>query len=112
MKYRILLDEDIHKKAAEQLRLRGYDTIHVLESHRGGLPDEDQLVFAHSVNRILVSFNMRDYVKLHESFEHAQKEHSGSILSKQIPIGELIKKLAAELHERDHEDFRNSIYFL
>jgi predicted nuclease of predicted toxin-antitoxin system len=106
----LLLDEDIHKSAAGQLRLRGYDAIHVTEIGRAGLSDEEQLLFAHSANRILISFNVRDYVRLHQSFTLSKKTHSGIILSKQISIGEFIKKLARELQTRD--SFENLIYFL
>jgi hypothetical protein len=106
----LLLDEDIHKSAAEQLRLRGYDAIHVTEIGRAGLSDEEQLFFAHTESRILISFNIRDYVRLHESFSLSKTVHSGIILSKQIPIGDFIKKLASELQE--HDIFENSILFL
>ena len=107
---RLLLDEDIHKSAAEQLRLRGYDAVHVTELGRAGLSDEDQLHFAHRQNRVLASFNIRDYVKLHKLFLSAKTPHSGIILSKQIPIGEFIKKLAKETQSR--AEFADSIFFL
>ena len=107
---RLLLDEDIHKSTAEQLRLRGYDAVHVVEIGRAGLSDEEQLTFASGEDRILISFNVRDYVKLHEAYHQQGKKHSGIILSKQVPIGEFIKKLAKILHNR--EEWDTTIHFL
>jgi uncharacterized protein with PIN domain len=107
---RILLDEDIHKSAAEQLRLRGYDAVHIVEKSRTGLSDNAQLLYAHSEGRILISFNIKDYIKLHKKFIKEGKQHSGIILSKQVPIGEFIKKLAQQLHQETI--FDNSIFFL
>ena len=106
----ILLDEDIHKSAAEQLRLRGYNAIHIVEAGRAWKSDEEQLLFADTEERVIITFNVKDYVKLHEIFLSEKKHHSGIILSKQIPIGEFIKKLAKLLHEE--ETFENSIFFL
>lgn len=112
MTFRLLLDEDIHKRAAEHLRLREHDAIHVREIERDGFTDEEQLVSAHTERRILVTFNVKDFTALHKHFFNEGKNHSGIIVSKQLPIGEFIKKLAVLLHEYRQEDFRDSIHFL
>jgi len=44
-KIRIYLDEDVHKKVATALRLRGYDVISAHEAKKWGIRDKKQLDF-------------------------------------------------------------------
>ncbi|MBK8553286.1 MAG: DUF5615 family PIN-like protein [Ignavibacteria bacterium] len=68
MNPKILLDEDIQLQLAFSLRRRGIDAIHIQEINRKGKTDEEQLNFALSQQRCLVSFNVKDFVLLHEKF--------------------------------------------
>ena len=65
MKLRLFLDEDDHMALAVALRKRGHDAVHALEEKRSGLADESQLTFAAAEERCLVSFNVGDFVRLH-----------------------------------------------
>lgn len=87
------LDEDVHEDIAMALRLRGYDVRTTKEAGNKGLTDIEQLKYAASEDRIIISFNVSDFYKLHSEFLKKGIEHSGIILSKQLSIRRVIKSL-------------------
>lgn len=112
MKVRLFLDEDVHTALAVALRKRGHDAVHALEEKRLGLTDESQLTFAAKEERCLVSFNVGDFVRLHNRWVASGREHAGIIVSKQLPIGESLRRLLALLGKEDSESMRGQIRFL
>ena len=56
----LLLDEDVRPLLAEILRQRGCDAVHVLEVGRGGKSDPEQLAYAVSQGRVMLTHNIRD----------------------------------------------------
>jgi predicted nuclease of predicted toxin-antitoxin system len=52
---RLYLDEDVHEDIAMALRLRGYDVKTTKEADNKGLTDIDQLRYASSEDRIIIS---------------------------------------------------------
>jgi predicted nuclease of predicted toxin-antitoxin system len=67
VKVKLLLDEDIHFSLAIALRKRGFDVLHVQELERKGMSDREQLNFAVVNERCLFSFNVKDFVILHNT---------------------------------------------
>jgi Domain of unknown function (DUF5615) len=112
MKLRIFLDEDVHAALAAALRKRGYDAVHALETKRLGLSDESQLNFASQENRCLVTFNVGDFVRLHNRWMDAGREHAGIIVSKQLPVGEMLRRLLALLQKESDDSMRGQVRFL
>lgn len=112
MKLRLFLDEDVHTALAAALRKRGHDAVHALEEKRLGLSDESQLSFATSENRCLVSFNVGDFVRLHNRWVTEGREHAGIIVSKQLPVGESLRRLLVLVQREEAESMRGQIRFL
>jgi uncharacterized protein DUF5615 len=112
MKLRPFLDEDVHVALAAALRKRGYDAVHTLETKRLGLSDESQLNFATQENRCLVTFNVGDFVRLDNRWMEAGREHAGTIVSKQLPIGEMLRRLLALLQKEGSDSMRIPVRFL
>lgn len=112
MKILFLLDEDVHSVLAGALRKRGYDAIHVQELDRKGRPDEEQLHFAVLQNRCIVTFNVADFVKLHNEYVQAERQHWGIVVSQQIPIGETLRRLLELLQNYTSETMKNRLEFL
>jgi predicted nuclease of predicted toxin-antitoxin system len=77
MKIELFLDEDVHSGLAHALRRRGYDAIHTQELDRKGRTDSDQLLFATQRERCLFTFNVKDFVILHNQHAKIQQEHWG-----------------------------------
>jgi hypothetical protein len=80
MKLRLFLDEDVHAALAIALRNRGQDAIHALDARRLGLPDESQLSFATAHDRALVTFNVGDFVRLHNRWVTEGREQVIAII--------------------------------
>src|SRR4030042_5975647 len=94
---KLYLDENVPESIAVALLLRGYNVITVKEAGRKGLSDIEQLKYASSENRLIFTFNIADFYKLHTEFIEAGIEHKGIILSRQLSIGVITKALLALL---------------
>jgi hypothetical protein len=59
-----------------------FDALHAQEVERKGKADEEQLQYASSQKRCLVTFNVRDFVLLHEESLSTGRGHWGVIVSR------------------------------
>ena len=84
-KIRILLDEDVHAALSTILQKRGFDVVHAQEVDKKGISDAEQLEYAVNERRCLISFNVKDYVLLHNDYVRQEKEH-WSIITYQVPV--------------------------
>jgi len=109
---RLYLDEDVHEDIAAALILRGYDVETTKEAGNKGLSDIDQLKYASSENRVIFTFNIADFYKIHSDFIKRGLNHNGVILSKQLPIGKIVKALLKLLSSINPEKFRNNVVWL
>ena len=109
---RLFLDEDVHAALAAAPRKRGYDAVHALEIKRLGLSDESQPNFATQENRCLVTFNVGDFVRLHNRWMDLGREHAGIIVLKQLPVGEMLRQLLALLQKESGDSMRGQVRFL
>ncbi len=63
---KLYLDEDVHKKVATALRLKGYDVISSHEVQKQSLSDYQQLEYAISEQRAIFTFNSGDFKRLNK----------------------------------------------
>ena len=112
MKIELFLDEDVHSGLAHALRKRGYDAIHAQELDRKGRSDSDQLLFAIQQERCLCSFNVKDFVILHNQYVKSRQEHWGIVVSKQLPFRETMSNLLRLLQSNTKETMKNHLEFL
>jgi len=70
-------DEDFPFPVVERLRQLGHDVLTALEAGRAnqGIADVDQLAFATSTSRAILTRNRKDYIPLHRHSAH----HAGII---------------------------------
>ena len=102
MSLAFLLDEDITYRVAEGLRQLGIDAISVHEVDRANrrISDEEQLVFAASQGRVMVTYNRADYQSLDGLWRVEDRAHAGILwcVESSIPrrdIGQLVRALEA-----------------
>ena len=112
MKVRLILDEDVHVVLATALRKRGYDARHTGEEGRLGASDKEQLAFAAGEDRCFMTFNVGHFVQLHNSWVQAGREHAGIIVSKQLPVGECLRRLLALLQRETAASIKGQLRFL
>ena len=82
MSFRIYFDENVYPLVAVLLRQDGYDVLTTQEAGRASLrkPDEDQLEFAVSQQRVLFTHDARTIPPLIDAWAEADRRHWGVIL--------------------------------
>jgi len=108
----LLLDEDVRLGLAEILRERGYDVVHVLEEGLAGRSDDDQLAYAVTRRRTMLTHNIRDDFLLEQAYQSQGRVHHGIILSDQISLRELLRRTLQCLSRHNAEDLHNRIQWL
>ena len=72
-KITLLLDEDVRPILGEILRQRGYDAVHVLDAGRTGQSDAEQLAYAVSQRRTILTHNIRHFRLLNQRY-HEERQ--------------------------------------
>ncbi len=110
---RLYLDEDAQRTAlVSALRARQIDVLTANEADQIGISDADQLAFATAQNRTIFTFNRGDFVKLHTEYLNQNRFHSGIIVSDQLEIGTITRRLLKLIDARTAEDMYNWLEFL
>ena len=109
---RLYLDEDVHRRVAVALQLRGFDAVSAHQLGRWGLTDEEQLAYAAAEGRALFSYNAADYLRLHLEWMRLGKQHAGIVISEQLPVGETARRLLLFLNRVSADELRNQVYWL
>lgn len=90
---RFLTDEDVFADIAVALRRHGYDAVSTPEVGRLTEHDPLQLEWATSQGRVLISFNVGDFIRLHGEWLRTGRHHAGLVVSVQRPLGETMRRL-------------------
>ena len=97
---RFLLDEDLPPQVAVVARSLGLDIVSVHEIERTGLTDEDQLRFAASESRILVTRNRDDFIALTHRAYATNAPHHGVLLVPRSAPNTHPERIARSLADR------------
>ena len=110
----LYLDEDAtSNQLLKSLRNAGVDVISTLEAQMLSQPDEKQLEWALVNRRVIYSFNVRDFYRLHTDWLVQGKSHPGIVLGKQnYSIGDQMKGLLKLISIKSAEDLENQVEFL
>ena len=106
------IDEDVFPSVADQLVRFGFDAVSARSAGRLGEEDQSQLAWATSQSRTLVSFNVRDYARLHSQWIRQNLDHSGIVVSAQFEIGTIVKRLLRLAAAVSADDMRNRLEYL
>ncbi|NER51023.1 MAG: hypothetical protein F6J92_31020 [Symploca sp. SIO1A3] len=110
---RLYLDEDaMDSDLVEALRLRNVDVITPADVGMLSRSDEEQLQWALENNRVIYSFNVRDFYQLHTTWLEQGKLHAGIILGQQsYSIGEQMRRIIRIIIAKSAEDIINQVEF-
>jgi hypothetical protein len=108
---RLYFDEDSMWQALiTALRARGINVETALEATMIERADADHLAYATAQDRVLCSFNVGDFYRLHTRAMAQHQSHAGMVLARQqhYSVGEYMRRLlrlmayltAAEMHNR------------
>lgn len=108
----LYLDEMIPAVLAVILRQYGYDVLTAKEADMLAKSYEEQLIFAASNRKAIITFNIKDFVLLHQSWFSEGKKHFGIIVSPEIRISKLIHLCLRLLGRTESKDLINQLRFL
>ncbi len=105
---RLLLDAHISGRVvASRLRSQGHD-VFALDEHREleGIGDAEVLMLAAQQQRILITFNLRDFLPLVRQWAEEGRSHAGCVLLARIAqsdFGGILGRLEAAFRERPEQ---------
>jgi len=112
---RLYFDADsMERGVVSGLCARGIDAISALEVGMADSSDEAQLEFARTAGRVLFSFNVGDFQRIHTQYLSRGDMHAGIILAAQqrYSIGERIRRLQTLIAARSAEEMNDRVEFL
>ncbi|MEG4347855.1 DUF5615 family PIN-like protein [Microcoleus sp. A003_D6] len=111
---RLYLDEDSRsKKLLQALQTRGVDVITVAETGMLSRSDEEQLSWAFANQRVIYSFNTRDFYRIHTNWLERGDFHAGIILGQQTySVGEQMRRLLRLISAKSATEMQNQIEFI
>lgn len=112
MRVRLYLDEDVDVALAAALRRRGIDVLTTQEAGNVQQRDGDQLAFAAQVGRAFFTHNVRDFARLHNEMMREERAHAGIIVSDQLLLGVLLRRLSKLCFHLTQEEMANRLEFL
>jgi hypothetical protein len=83
MAARLYLDEDIAAQVAARLQASGYNVLTTIDAEMRAKTDGQQLEFATSQGRILLTHNRKDFISLSHQWAAERREHCGIVF---LPI--------------------------
>ena len=111
----LYLDEDaMEMRLVRTLRSHGLDVLTALEAGMRHHDDEGQLQLAADQGRSLYSFNVGDYLAIHNKWMSAGRSHAGIILSPQrrYSVGEQSRRLVRLVTSQTLDSMCNRVEFL
>lgn len=104
------MDEDF----VRALRSRNADVLTVADLGMLNKSDEEQLDWAKQNNRVIFSFNVRDFYRLHTAIIEQGLSHSGIILAPQqrYGIGDLMRGVLKLINTKSSEEMQGQLEFL
>jgi len=109
---KLYLDEDVHTFIAHALRLRGWDVLTTQEAERRGADDLDQVNFATSRGRAILSYNVRDFTRLHYELIGSGRTHAGILAATQDDPRRNLRALFNLLNVVSEEAVRGQLVYL
>lgn len=108
----LYLDEDVHTYIAHALRLRGWQAFTTEEVQRRSATDQDQIHFATENGYSIVTYNVRDFPRLHYEIIASRESHNGIIVAKREDPSRNIRALLNLLNTLSVEAMRDQLVYL
>lgn len=104
-------DEDVSALVATLLRSRGLDVTTVPEQATLGKTDREQLEFATSLDRCLLTHNRVDFERLHLQYIEEALQHSGIIVVPQKNAYEVAQRIGILASALTADEVRNQLLY-
>lgn len=96
------------------LQARGIDVLTPHDTGMIGRSDPEQLECAARLGRVLFTFNVADFCRLHSIYQTSERQHAGIVVAhrRRFSLGELVRGLARLTSELPAEDLSGRLVFL
>jgi len=109
----LYFDEDVDVRLAEALRQRGYDVETTREVGLLGVSDQQQLRYAVSQDRALVTHNIKHFPGIHSEWLEKSLHHRGIVILIGRPdIGLWLRRMETLLDHFTKEELYDQLFFL
>jgi hypothetical protein len=108
----LYLDEDVDVLVADLVRSRGFAAATTLEAGNLGATDANQLHYAASHDRAILTHNRQHFVELAKEYSLAGQHHAGIIIAGRYPAYEVLRRLLRILNGVTAEEIRDQIQFI
>ena len=108
----LYLDEDVHVVIADLLRGRGFMATTAHEKELLRKSDEEQLAYAVSQRKTLLTHNRKDFEALAHEYASAGKTHYGIILAVRYPPYEIVRRLMRFLNHITADEIQNQVQYI
>jgi len=109
---KLYLDEDVSVLLGKILVGRGFDALTARDAGMLRKSDEEQLLFATTHSRAILTHNRRHFEKLHLEFVEKQFEHAGIVVAGRRDLYEMARRVALLLHATPARVFRNQLFYI
>ena len=109
---KIYLDEDVHAFVAQALKLRGYEATTTAAEGRLGAEDTDQLNFATARGYAILTYDQRDFPRIHYERMRQGGEHGGILIGIKRDSWRTLRGLLRLLSEVSAEEIKNRLEYL
>jgi Domain of unknown function (DUF5615) len=108
----LYLDEDVNVLIANILQGQGFTALTTRDAGMLKKKDAEQLAFAASQQKTLLTHNRADFEKLFEEYSIAGQNHAGIIVVFRRPPYELVQKLLPILNQITADEMVNQIIYI
>ena len=111
----LYLDEDVNVLVADLLKAKGFDAITAITARDAGqlhATDAEQLAYAVSQARALVTHNRIDFEALVQTYFEAEQMHYGMIFAVRRSPQEIAQRLLVILNQVTADDMQNQVRYI
>ena len=108
----LYLDEDVNVLVADLLRAKGFDAITARDAGQLRATDAEQLAYAVSQSRTLVTHNRTDFEDLVQAYFNSGQMHYGVIFAVRRSPQEIAQRLLAILNQVTSDEMQNQVRYI
>jgi predicted nuclease of predicted toxin-antitoxin system len=108
----LYLDEDVDVLVAALLKAHGFAAATAQEAGRKGEGDDEQLAYAVSRRRALLTHNRDHFARLAQEYFLTGREHCGIIIAVRRPPREIVVRLMTVLNQTTADELENQVIYI
>ena len=108
----LYLDEDVNVVVRDLLRAQGFNAITATQAGQGGRTDAEQLAFAASHRRALVTHHRVHFESLALEYFTTGQKHWGIIIAVQRPPEQIVQRWLVILNQVTTDEMENQVRYL